>query len=266
MPSSSRLIVHAGGVRRTRDELATLHTPSPTATWKPVPHSDLVTELIRGLERQGVTVARDEYATMGREDAKLFGVLDLRIDHMDTDDFRMALGIRGANDKSMSIQVVAGARVFVCDNMAFSSNGGVFLKKKHTSRLDLAAVVPRAIDTFMERAGAFRLDIDRMRDFALSDGRAKQLLFDAFTGPSPIMPLRCLPIVSKLYFEDDEQRAKFPDRSLWGLNNSMTECLKVLKPAPQHNCGLRIGRFCGRVIHRAKPEPLAVIDGVEVFG
>jgi len=104
-----------------------------------------------------------------------------------------------------------------------------------------------------------------MRNHALTNGQAKQLLFDAFTGPSPIMPIRCLSIVSRLYFDDEEQRVKFRDRSLWSLNNAMTEAVKLLKPVPQHNSGLRIGRFCGRVIHRPMPEPIAVIDGIEVF-
>ncbi|QDV35348.1 DUF932 domain-containing protein [Tautonia plasticadhaerens] len=154
----------------------------------------------------------------------------------------------------MSIQAVAAARVFVCDNMAFSgSSGSVVLKKKHTSRLDLAAVVPEAIDQFLERAGTFRLDLDRMRDFSLTDGRAKELLFDAFAGRSPVMPLRLLPTVGRLYFDDDGQREKFPDRSLWALNNAFTEAVKVLKPVPQHNAGLRIGRYCGRLLHRGSP-------------
>jgi hypothetical protein len=39
-----------------------------------------------------------------------------------------------------------------------------------------------------------------------------------------------------------------------------------LRPVPHYNCGLQIGWFCGRVIHRARPEPVAVIDEVEVFG
>jgi hypothetical protein len=264
MPRNSTLVVHAGGTRRTRDELATLHTPSPTATWKPVPHADLVAELIRGLEAQGVTVARDDYCTMGRDDARLLGTMDLRIPDLDTPDFGMGLGLRGANDKSLSIQVIAAARVFVCDNWAFSgSSGAVFLKKKHTSRLDLAAVVPPAIDQFLERAGAFRLDIDRMRDFALSDGRAKEIIHDAFA--AVVMPLRLFPVVSRLYFEDEVQVEKFPDRTLWSLNNAMTEAVKLLKPAPQQGCGLHVGRMFGRIIHRARPhaEPV-VIDGIEV--
>jgi hypothetical protein len=267
MTRTTTLMVHAGGVRRTREELATLHTPEPTATWRPVPHADLVGELIRGLEAQGVVIARDDYCTMGKDDARLLGTLDLRIPGLDTGDFCMGLGLRGANDKSMAIQVVAAARVFVCDNWAFSgSAGAVFLKKKHTSRLDLAAVVPPAVEQFLERAGAFRLDLDRMRDTALADNRAKELIHDAFAGPNPVAPLRLFPAVSRLYFDDEVQRDKFPERSLWSLNNAFTEAVKVLKQGPQHDAGLRIGRMFGRVLHRARPEPIAVIDGIEVMG
>src|SRR4051794_39631073 len=244
MSGNSTLMVHAGGTRRSREELANLHTPVGTPTWKPVPHADLVAELIRGLEAQGVQVARDDYCTMGRDDARLLGTMDLRIPDLDTPDFAMGLGLRGANDKSMSIQVVAAARVFVCDNWAFSgSEGAVFLKKKHTSRLDLASVVPPAIDQFLERAGAFRLDIDLMREFPLPDHRAKEIVHDAFTGRSPVAPLRLLPRVSRLYFDDEEQRTKFPGRDLWALNNAFTEAVKELRPGPQHGAGLRIGRM-----------------------
>ena len=250
MSQNATLIVHAGGVRRTRDGLATLPTPLPTPTWRPVAHADLVGELIRGLEAQDIEVVRDEYATMGRDDARLFGVMDLRIRDLDTAEFRMALGLRGANDKSMAISVIAAARVMVCDNMAFSGSGSVVLRKKQTSRLDPAAAVPPAIDQFLEQAGAFRLDIDRMKDYTLPDGQAKALIHDAFTGPAPVLPLRCLPMVSKHYFDDEEQRAKFPDRSLWSLSNAFTEAVKVLKHAPRYNAGLRIGRMFGRVIHK----------------
>ena len=116
MSHNSTLVVHAGGIRRRREELGRLHTPPPTATWKPVPHGELVSELINGLDARGITVARDEHCTMGRGNAKLLGTLDLRIPDLDTPEFGMGLGLRGANDRSMSIQVVAAARVFVCDN------------------------------------------------------------------------------------------------------------------------------------------------------
>jgi hypothetical protein len=247
---SAHLMVHRGGVRRTREELATLTTPPATATWKPVPHAELVAELVRGLEAQGARVVRDNYCTMGRDDAKLLGTMDLAIPGLDAPDFRMGLGLRGANDKSMAIEVVAAARVFVCDNWAFSgSTGAVFLKKKNTARLDLAVAVPPAVELFLDRAGVWRADIDRMREFALGDGRAKELIFDAFGGCKPVLPIRCLRDVARLYFEDERQRALFPERTLWTLNNAFTEAVKALRPSVQHQAGLRIGRLFGKVLH-----------------
>ena len=247
---ASTLIAHCGGAYRTREQLAGMPTPAGTDTWKPVPHFDLVTSLIDDLGSRGIAVTREQYATVGRDGARLFGVMDLRIDGLDTPELSTSLGLRGANDRSMAIQVIAAARVFVCDNLAFSgSDGAVVLKKKHTSRLDLAAVVPPAIESYLEKAGAFRLDIDRMRGFALTDDRAKQVIYDAFTRGREVLPVRLLPRVHRFYFDDDEQRAKFGARSLWSLNNAFTEAVKALKDVPQQRYGVQIGRYFGRVLH-----------------
>jgi hypothetical protein len=246
---ASGLMVHSGGIPRTREELRDLPTPAATDTWKPVPHWELVASLVEGLGQQGIAIAREQYATSHR-DARLFGVLDLLIPNVAESDYGMSLGLRGSNDKSLAIQAVAGARVFVCDNLAFSGDGGtVVLRKKHTSRLDLSRVVPPAIDAYLEKACAFRLDIERMKDAGLTDGRAKEVIFDAFAR-SPILPRRLFPIVSGLYFDDEEQRARFPDRTLWSLNNAFTEAVKILKPEPQVNGQLRIGRFFARALYR----------------
>ena len=133
--------------------------------------------------------------------------------------------------------------------LAFSGDSGtVVLRKRHTSRLDLSRVVPPAIDSYLEKAGLFRLDIERMKNADMTDGRAKEVIFDAFAR-NPILPRRLFPIVSGLYFDDDEQRAKFPDRTLWGLNNSFSEAVKILKPSPQTDGQLRIGRFFARTLY-----------------
>jgi hypothetical protein len=248
MSSNAKLIVHAGGVRRTRDELASLTTPTGTHSWRPVSHHELVASLISGLQARGLSVVGDEYATMGRDSAKLFGVMRLAAPGLDRDDYRLALGLRAANDRTMSIQVAAGVNVFVCDNMAFKADGAVVLRKRHTARLDLSSVIPPAIDQFLAKAAGFARDIDAMKDRALSDGDAKTLIFDAFAARRPVLPLRLFPVVSRLYFDDQEQKEKFAARTLWSLNNAFTEAVKGLKAAPRHLGGLRIGRFFGRAI------------------
>src|SRR5262249_34951620 len=246
---ASTLVAHCGGIYRTRDDLSRIPTPSGTDTWKPVPHYDLVSSLIDDLRSRGIAVTREQYATVGREGARLFGVMDLRIDGLDTPDLSTSLGLRGANDKTMAIQVIAAARVFVCDNLAFSgSDGAVVLKKKHTGRLDLPRVVPPAIESYLEKAGALRLDIDRMRDFALTDDRASHPFSHPFPRHHAVLPVRLLPHVHRSDF-DEEQRAKFEDRSLWSLNNAFTEAVERLRQAPQQRCGVAIGRYFGRVMH-----------------
>jgi Domain of unknown function (DUF932) len=248
MNGTTKLMVHAGGIRRTRNELRYLHTPPGTDTWRPIPHYYLTTQLVECLGRQGAEIVHEDYCTLGVDDAKVLGTIDLRIPALDTREFRMGLGLRASNDKSCAIQFVAAARVFVCDNWAFSgSAGAVFLRAKHTSGLDLGRRVPAAVDQFLERAGQFRLDIDRMRNLALSDRRAKALVYDAFA--TKVLPVRLFDDVDSLYFRDQVQRAKFPDRSAWSLNNAFTEAVKVLKPAPQHAAGLAIGRLFGCLVN-----------------
>ena len=77
-----------------------------------------------------------------------------------------------------------------------------------------------------------------------------------------VAPVRLFPLVSRLYFVDEEQRARFPDRSLWSLNNAFTEAVKTLKHCPQHAAGLRVGRMFGRILHREwhQLQPTAEFD------
>lgn len=260
--SNAILTVHCGGKHRSRAELEALATPEATASWKPVPHHELVRELAAGLERHQIRIAREQYATMGRDDARLFGTMDLEVPTFAAPDYRLALGLRASNDKSMAIQVIAAARVFVCDNMCFSGSGGsVVLGRKHTSGLDLGREVPRAVDSFLEKADAFRLDLEAMKGVGLVDSTAKALIHDAFAARNPVLPVRLFPQVSRLYFADEAQREKFPDRTFWSLTNSFTEAVKALRPGSQHRHGHLIGRHFGRELRRFVPEPaLAGVD------
>jgi predicted SpoU family rRNA methylase len=47
------------------------------------------------------------------------------------EDMGLSIGIRNSYDKSMSIGVALGARVFVCDNLAIS--GEIRIVRKHTA-------------------------------------------------------------------------------------------------------------------------------------
>jgi hypothetical protein len=215
--------------------------------------------LIDGLASHDVQINREQYATSGRDDARLFGVLDLVIPNLAQPDYALCVGIRASNDRSLAIQATAGARVFVCDNLAFSGDSGtVVLKRKHTARLDLSVVVPPAIDTYLQKAGLFVLDIEKMKNHELTDSRAKEVIYDAFM--RRVMPLRYLPDVHKIYFDDEVQRQKFNDRSLWSLNNAFTEVSKDLRVVPQQSAGMKLGRYFNLVLNERSPGHFGMVS------
>ena len=55
------------------------------------------------------------------------------------------------------------------------------------------------------------------------------------------MPLRFLPDVHRLYFDDNEQGDKFEARSMWALHNAFTQAVKSLRVMPQQHAGVSIG-------------------------
>jgi hypothetical protein len=99
---------------------------------------------------------------------------------------------------------------------------------------------------------------------ALGDGRAKELIFDAFGGRQPVLPICCLRDVARLALEDERQRALVPGRTFWSLNIAFTDAVKRLRPTLQHQAGLRIGRLFGKVLHRGSGA-VAIPEGVEVI-
>ena len=114
--SASRLV--------TIDELAAIPAGDPVGPrHKPVPHIELVTTVRDAFAERGYVVGREQYSVT-RDGARLFGTLDLRpvtgrslTDGMDGG---MAVGLRHSNDAAFALGVIAGVRVFVCDNLMMS--------------------------------------------------------------------------------------------------------------------------------------------------
>jgi hypothetical protein len=230
------------GNKVSRTELLGFLPPEGTDTWKPIAHSSLVDTLEGEIVRRGLSIRREEYA-VSNNGTRLFGIMD--IEGFDNGGTGAALALRAGNDKSLPVQIIVANRVFVCDNMAFSGQGGtIALKKRHTKRLDLASEISPALDRYFEALPIMSNLIERMQNHSLSTACVNALLIESFTSPASPLPIRLLPTVKALYFDDTEQRDKFPDRSLWSLNNAYTEAFKSLKPEPFNACSSYLGQLC----------------------
>ena len=144
-----QLLSHVDTDLVTREQLALVETPDATRSFKPVPHIELIETLEHVLGLNHITIRKEQFA-LRRDGSTLFGVLQLA--YQDTADGMAALGIRTANNRTMSIQLCAGLCVFVCDNMVFRGDL-IALNRKHTSGLHLRTEINHAILRFQDHFG-----------------------------------------------------------------------------------------------------------------
>lgn len=228
-----------------RAELAQVPTPQGTWSWKPIPHADLVTTLDMKLGERGWSVAKEQLAVTPNG-MKLFGTFDLaRTDGGDgglqVPGTGTALGFRASNDRSIRIEVCAGARVFVCDNMAFSGDS-ILMARKHTRGLYLGFEIDRALDGYFQYLRNFETDVNRAMATRIGDRTAKVLLFDLFN--QGILSPSLFDRVAANYFKAETLGLEdSKPRSIWGLHNACTRALKDMTPASAFTSTQKLGRF-----------------------
>jgi Domain of unknown function (DUF932) len=221
----------------SRAELKALPAPEATATFKPIPHIELVDMLDLVLQQNQIRIEEERFA-LRRDGSVLFGVLQLA--YGETDDGSAALGLRTANNKTMSIQICAGLHVTVCSNMAFRGDM-IALRRKHTSGLNLRTELSGAVLRFQEHFGRLASEVELLKKQPLIDMEAKALIHDAFTGG--LMPVRFLPEVSQAYFEP--QLAEFEPRTAWSLHNAFTGAAKAMPITTRLPAIQALGKFFG---------------------
>lgn len=215
------LILHCGASAVERIEVARVTTPRPTDTWTPIPHLTLVETVEDALRSTGLKIGKQVHSLTSGGD-RYFGLTEVR-GPSDPDDYTWVLGLRNSHDKRFPAGIVAGASVFVCDNLSFS--GEVRLTRKHTVHLqrDLPQLAARAVGQLIEcwhhqdsRIEAYKNC--RMRDKAAHDLVIRSVDAGACTN-------RLIPSVLKEWREPSHQ--EFQDRTAWSLFNGFTEILKL---------------------------------------
>jgi hypothetical protein len=233
---SASLIAHAGTSKVTRLELRDLPVVEATDTFKPIAHAQLIDQLEEALSFRHVSIIRDEYA-VSPDGMRLFGLLELNAEY---EDLRFAIGLRNANDKSMRLGMVAGYRVFVCDNMALSGDFKPLLAK-HTKNFDLIESLSTGVDRIQRGWQPLREAISFKRIHEINDDNARLLIYKAFMENK--FPVTLMKGVHRHYFEP--QYDAFKPRTLWSLENAFTSAFKELKPVRQYEVTAKLGKYLG---------------------
>jgi hypothetical protein len=218
---SSTLISHVDTHKVTREQLAMVPTPMATATFKPIPHIELVEKLTSVLQAVNISIDREQFA-LRHDGLRLFATFDLSLNGIPGS--AAALGLRTGNDRYMKLQMIAGARIFVCDNLAFTGDF-VALKRMHTSGLDLDIELVEAVELYLKHYGTLVGNVKQLTEKTISDTEAKAIIFDLVYRFKAI-PMRLAGDVAKEYFAP--RHAEFEPRTMWSLHNATTEVIKQI--------------------------------------
>jgi hypothetical protein len=185
-----------------------------TRTFHPVHHREVITAIKDGVQAVGLDIVQAEYV-LAQNGQRMFGVYDLS---QGTGELSWSIGIRNSMNKSMSLGITAGTRVFVCENLCFS---GEFLAfRRHTSGLDLdelSFLAYRSMRKMMPLLRRFQDWHLGLRNFSLSTVDAKILLVEIMT--NSVIPPSKFNQFNGLY-------ANVYDDTLWGFHEAATDVLK----------------------------------------
>lgn len=244
------LMLHAGGKKlKGRQELMEIETPESTSTHTIIPHHRVVEGIIEGLAYRNIDVIHDEYA-LAKDGQRMFGFLTLGLQK---DGVSLMMGVRNSHDRSFSLAMVAGFKVFVCDNLSFMGDFEP-MRLKHSAKLlsKLGDELTIAIDRTQRKFDTIHKDIDVWKNHSLTDANARALIYRAFIDGELNAPARLAQDVHKHYFEPPHE--EFQPRNLWSLQNAFTEAFKELQPEPFVQANQSLAKFF------PTPDSLRVID------
>ena len=219
------LFLHCGAEVISRELLFTIPTPRGTATWFPLSHRTILTEVEDQLKATGFRIEEETHA-LTHDGARYFSVLSVTVKGRGKADVGWIVGLRNSHDKSFPAGLVAGSRVFCCDNLAFS--GEVKISRKHTkfAYRDLRQLTARAVRQLGDRFRALDQRVEAYKAEPMADWLAHDVTIRA-VDCGAIMPTQ-IPDVLREWRNPSHDA--FQPRNAWSLFNAFTEIHKTVNP------------------------------------
>jgi hypothetical protein len=171
----------------------------------------------------------------------------------------MALGLRQGNDLSYAIEIVAGQRIFVCDNLALYGEV-IAVRRKHTSGLRLQEELAAGIDRYLEYVGRLVDGIAALKEREIGNAEAKRAIYDVFA--QRVLPLRFFDDVDRAYFRPEAGWTDCQPRTLWAVHNACTRAARDLPMNVKLQATTRLGRLFGLGRTREQTQNLDLTTGM----
>tara|TARA_B110000495_G_C22984848_1_gene579337 strand:- start:577 stop:1380 length:804 start_codon:yes stop_codon:yes gene_type:complete len=229
-------MLHQGGYEIELEEVNGVLTPKPTETHFPIDHSKFINLVRKTAEKIGLSIKREVYGLSDYKDkqsqiitpgSEMFGIVEVEKEGGNNGVYSNIFGIRNSHNKKFSAGLVAGACVFVCDNMAFTGEAELKIGHKHTK--NIWKKLPNRINQLMHKLmekwemNKYRYDAYALKE--LSSEQAHDLIVQMHDADA--LPGSHIPRILGEYREPKHEA--FEGRNVWSLFNAGTE---VAKSAP----------------------------------
>lgn len=209
------LKLHAGGYVADLDQVMSVETPPATESFFPIGHGTLINLVTDHFAQTGMQVVNTVHG-LAKEGARYFGLF--QIENRDNPEYDVIIGLRNAHDHAFAAGLAVGSGVFICDNLAFSSE--VKIARKHTRFIerDLPAMVAKGIAQITDH----RVTQDQRIESYKNAGLSKK---DAYSAVVEMLKVKAFPNVRvqdvvKEY--DNPRYSEFTDENVWRLFNAVT--------------------------------------------
>lgn len=225
----------------TMEQAFAIPLPEETKTYTPVSNEDLWKLMQQKAFERGLQLGKPEMG-IDCNGKRLFGSVEIvNQDHLGGE-VRLMLGFRNSYDKSMSVGICFGSKVFVCSNMCFtgyaSEDEEAVGQVHHRHSSNVWAGLPERLDEAMDKFEIFKSYQDsfytRLKEHSLTDADAHHLIIESVRAGA-INARDCMPLADEWAFqengpqseaEEENWHPEFAGRNAWSLFNAYTEKAK----------------------------------------
>ena len=238
----------------TLEEAYAVPVPEQTNTYVPVSNQALLEMLQKTAAARGLQLG-EPHLGLAHGGQRMFGSMEItNQDHFD-EQVRMMLGVRNSYNKTMSIGVCFGSKVFVCSNMVFtgytSDDNDAVGQIHHRHQAEVWAELEEQLTEAMDKFEVFRsyqndfysqLQNIKLRDVQVHDLIVRSVRAEAITAKD------CMTIADEWAFqargaqneaEEDRWHKEFVPRNAWSLFNAFTEVHKGFQKKNPIDANLR---------------------------
>lgn len=221
----------------SRAEVARTDTPCSTATWRPVPHIDVIEAVTEVIKAHRWEIEGEKFG-LANDGKKMFGVIEIA--RSSSPEWHRCVGIRNSHDKSFAVGLSAGVVVCVCSNMAFG--GTTVIKRRHTSRIVLAELIDRAVASLEDDFLTTESVCEDLKDIYLKDDdEARSCIVRA----AELGVINSCDIIPTLREFKQPSHEEFRKPTRWSLMNALTETIKKYSPQRVDHSYIALNRAFG---------------------